>query len=35
VERGDPDDAAMFGPDDTAGVVKKKLHLGYICVRER
>jgi len=32
-ERGDPDDAAMFNPDDRDGVAKKKLHLGYTCVR--
>jgi hypothetical protein len=31
-ERGDPDDAAMFGPDDRGGVVNKKLYLGYTCL---
>lgn len=34
VERGDPNDSAMFGPDDTDGVVNKKLHLGYTCMRK-
>jgi hypothetical protein len=33
VERGDPDDAAMFDPYDRDRVVKKKLQLGYTCMR--
>ena len=32
-ERGNPDDSAMFDPYDKDGVVNKKLHLGYTCVR--
>jgi hypothetical protein len=31
-ERGSPNDAAMFDPDDTDGVAKKKLQLGYTCM---
>jgi len=30
-ERGNPNDAAVFGPDDTPGVAHKKLQLGYTC----
>ena len=33
--RGDPDDAAMFGPSETAAVGKEKLSLGYTCVRAK
>lgn len=32
-ERGNPNDMAMFDPDDAPGAVKKKLHLGYTCTR--
>jgi hypothetical protein len=32
--RGDPDDSAMFDPYDRDGVINKKLHLGYTCVRK-
>jgi len=33
-ERGSPNDAALFGPDDTPGVANKKLQLGYTCMRD-
>jgi hypothetical protein len=32
-ERGDPADAAMFDPEGATGAVKKKLRLGYTCMR--
>jgi hypothetical protein len=31
-ERGSPNDAAMFGPDDTTRIIKKKLKLGNTCI---
>ena len=33
--RGEPGDAAMFDPEGAAGKVKKKLQLGYTCMRGR
>lgn len=33
-ERGDPADAALFDPESAARAIKKKLQLGYTCMRE-